>query len=111
MVISPILLMLAAAQAGASVPATRDRFAACLNKAMVAGLKDQVEPDAFRTAFVEKCTAEESDYRAAMVSADLKRGTAKADANEVADDEISYWREKYEDDYQDYFDNKEIPNG
>ncbi|TXC68187.1 hypothetical protein FSZ31_10845 [Sphingorhabdus soli] len=109
MVISPILLMLAAAQAGASVPATRDRFAACLKKELIAGLKEKVEPDAFRTGFGAKCTAEEGNYRTAMVSADLKRGSSKADANEVADDEISYWREKFEDDYQDYFDNKEMP--
>lgn len=109
MLISPILLVLAATQAGASVPATRDRFAACLKKELVAALKEKVEPDAFRTEFAAKCTVEEANYRSAMVSADRGRGTSSANASATANDEIAYWREKYEDDYQDYFDNKEAP--
>ncbi len=109
MLISPILLILAASQAGAPVPATRDRFAACLKKELIAALENKVEPDAFRTEFAAKCGAEETSYRNAMVSADRTRGTSSANANSAASEEIAYWREKYEADYKDYFDNKEMP--
>jgi hypothetical protein len=109
MLVSSIALALAL-QASPTVAPQR-AFAACLHKAILAGLDDKVEPDRFAETAKGACLPEEAAYRAAMIEADRKSRISAADAAEAAADEIAYWRDKATEDYAMYFKDGTRPLG
>lgn len=103
-------LVLALALQASPTAAPQKAFVACLKKTLVAGLDDKTEPDAIAQAYKTQCADQEAAYRAVMVAADRKSGVPAAAAQESAEDEISYWRDKFTEDYRMYAEDGSRPS-
>lgn len=94
--------VLALALQASPVVAPQKAYVACLEKALAAGLDSKTEPDAIAPAYKAQCADQEAAYRAAMVAADRKSRISAADAQASSEDEISYWLDKFTEDYRMY---------
>jgi phosphosulfolactate phosphohydrolase-like enzyme len=108
MLISSFVLALALQASPTAAP--QKAFVACLQKTLVAGLDDKTEPGAIAQAYKTQCADPEAAYRAAMIAADRKSGVPAAAAQASAEDEISYWRDKFTEDYRMYVEDGTRPN-
>jgi hypothetical protein len=81
-------LLASAAAQGASGSQLK-AYATCLNDVVRTKLELLVDPGAFETALAAACPAEAAAYRGELVSKEMKFGTARAEADKLAADEVS----------------------
>ena len=82
------LIMVMTAAAPDATPSARKAYSACLEKFMVKGLDEKMEPAAFDTAVAGACSAEAARLRQAAIDANVAAGRKRADAESMVAGDI-----------------------
>lgn len=102
LVAAPLMMMLAAVQSGDAVGAGRKAYSECLSKQIQPSLDQKLSLSAFQSALKEKCGAQETAFRTAIVADDKASGMSDKDAQSDADDQIAEYRDKIVAEFEDY---------
>ncbi|WP_022682163.1 hypothetical protein [Sphingobium bisphenolivorans] len=103
LVAAPLILMLAAAPQGAdAVGAGRKAYSECLSKQIQPALDKKLTLADFQSALKEKCGAQETAFRTAIVNDDKSSKMSDADAQSDADEQVSEYKDKIVGEFEDY---------
>ncbi len=85
MISAVLAAMIAAAPAPADkIAMARKDYSQCLRAFMDKGVKDKMEPAAFKAALATTCTDKEQVFRSAVIAADVAAGLKRASAEQNA---------------------------
>ena len=109
MLITSLLLALAAPSPTAAVDTSRAAFTKCLRDHLKKSLEGKMGDAEYEMAIKGACTAERTAFRQAVIALDRASGDSEADATENADMQIDDYHVNFIEKFKDYSSTNTLP--
>lgn len=98
--ITSVVALLLAAQATDTTRTAREAFTGCLRAYVNQNIESGTALDAFRAAYPQQCTAQESAFREAVIRRETALRATRANAEQVASEAVSEARTNFSERYE-----------
>jgi len=109
MLITALLLAVAAPSPAEAVSSTRAAFTKCLRSDLKKSLDAKKSPADYETAIKTVCQSERDAFRSAVIALDRASGDSQADAAEDADMQINDYHNNFIGQFKDYSESNTMP--